>query len=242
MRPRRSDSPLRGGMIDLNYTLIGWHDPNPGDSNIAQALGVSQAVFEKVAQIFDSDFETGFQVGMTALNRMHGIVTALGRADLSEGLEKLVRIELDEMKERTYLLHYALEALREVHDADYKLVLCSNDSPYGIYIARHHGLLHIDVMDDYVFSCTCRVRKPQPAIYQQALKVIRCSGGQAFLADDGGDGALKGAKNCDRAITTIRTEHPNGKFEPQDPNDPAETGDYVISGIAELPAFLESLS
>lgn len=76
-----------------------------------------------------------------------------------------------------------IETVRLLKAAGYRLVLLSNTSiAHYEFIRARWDLL--DPFDELVLSYEVGAIKPEPAIFDAALKAIRCQPGEAFYTDD----------------------------------------------------------
>jgi len=236
MKPITVNRRLQGLAIDLNGVMIDWR-PAPEHSAVAQRLGEPEANYLQACQEYDAAPAHPFEVGLSCGERMRGILVKLGRNDLLDKVDDLVDLELDELIARSYLLPGVLETLEKLRADGRRLVICSNASPYGVSVAREHGL--IDAVDGVTFSCHVHVRKPEPGIYERSVALLGQHPENCALVDDGNDDALAGAKRFNRAMTTIRVDHP---AQPPESKTGLNCGDHRIPGLNMLPELLEFLS
>lgn len=73
--------------------------------------------------------------------------------------------------------------LDEVKSRGYRLVLLSNTSVFHYEFIREQFQV-LDRFDDFVLSYRVKALKPDPAIYEVALKTIGCDAADCFYTDD----------------------------------------------------------
>lgn len=84
-----------------------------------------------------------------------------------------------------------LAALGELRALGYRLALVSNASSGEVSAWRRSPLAGL--FDEVVFSWECGARKPQPAIYEEALRRLAIDSGQGVFVGDGGSEEHRGA-------------------------------------------------
>lgn len=84
-----------------------------------------------------------------------------------------------------------LQLLNELKDDGYMLALVSNASTGEVSAWQDSPLA--SCFDEVVFSWSCGVRKPDPAIYQEALRRLGCQAHEALFVGDGGSNEHQGA-------------------------------------------------
>ena len=73
--------------------------------------------------------------------------------------------------------------LQELKSRGYRLVLLSNTSVFHFEFVRSKFQV-LDGFDDFVLSYEVEAMKPEPEIYQAALKKIQCDAPDCFYTDD----------------------------------------------------------
>ncbi len=217
--------PVFMGLIaDLHRTFVDV-DPRPNPSVVATKLGVSEESFTQAIASLAQPFE----LGMAADTRMRYILLRLKRHEWLGRIPELVQAEENETVTRSRAFHGASLVLPALQRQGLLVGLCSNGNPHSLAIARHHNLL----VGTATFSFQVRSRKPQEPIYQTALRVTGLRAKHTLYAGDGADRELEGAAKA--GFTTIRVDNPG--LEPVE----SAKADYVVRGIAKLPALVESL-
>ena len=88
---------------------------------------------------------------------------------------------------------HAIETLKDLREAGLKIGLisdCSSEIP-GLWNGTPLGPL----FDSAIFSCTARIRKPDPRIYQLACNELEVQPKTCLYIGDGGSNELTGAQN-----------------------------------------------
>ncbi len=85
-----------------------------------------------------------------------------------------------------------LEALVKLRKAGFHLALVSNASSGEVSAWPRSPLS--EIFDTAVFSCDCGSRKPEPAIYREALARVGCDAREALFVGDGGSDEHLGAR------------------------------------------------
>jgi len=105
----------------------------------------------------------------------------------------------DAVQERQRRFDYALQnvdsavcdSLQELRNRGIRLALVSNASTAEVSGWAASPLAPL--FDVVVFSCECGARKPEPAIYEQALQQLELTGQQCLFVGDGGSDEHRGA-------------------------------------------------
>lgn len=96
-----------------------------------------------------------------------------------------------------------LETLRALRGAGIRLGLVSNASTDEVRAWPDSPLA--DQFDTVLFSCHCGLRKPQPAIYLESLRLLSVTPAQALFVGDGGSQEHLGARRT--GIRSLQVTH-----------------------------------
>jgi putative hydrolase of the HAD superfamily len=126
-----------------------------------------------------------------------------------------------------------LDVLRELRDAGYRMGLVSNVTLLPHLMRADLDRLGIaKLLDGSVFSSETQVRKPDPRIFEAALRRVRSTPAEtAFVGDRLHDDVSGAQATGMRAVLTRQ-------FRQED--DPAYSPDAVIEHLRELPPLLKS--
>ena len=132
---------------------------------------------EMKQQLIESGWQWDFERGLVSPDQFHRwfettFNTKLNQDDLARAASDIFTLNepivpvLDELKSRGY-----------------RLVLLSNTSIFHYEFIRDQFQV-LDRFDDFVLSFEVKALKPDPVIYEQALKKIHCDAPDCFYTDD----------------------------------------------------------
>lgn len=132
---------------------------------------------EMQALLFDGGRQLSIERGAIGEDEFHRWFIETAGTDVP--LEKL-RIASSDI----FVLNAPMPAiLAELKRRGHRLVLLSNTSVSHFEFVRSRWDI-LDAFDDYVLSYRVGACKPEPAIFEAALKVIECEPGECFYTDD----------------------------------------------------------
>lgn len=127
--------------------------------------------------LIDSGLQWEFERGRLIEAEFHDRLQKLTATELDFGALVHAGSDIFQLNEPMVPL---LDALRA---QDYRLVLLSNTSiSHFQFVSRHFDIL--DRFDEFVLSCRVGALKPEPAIFEAALRVIDCDPRHCFYSDD----------------------------------------------------------
>ena len=193
---------VKAVLFDLFYTLA---DPRTELVTLeSDPLGISPEEWSKVFWTPElgrrralGEFESGAALIEAACTGLPFAATAAQKAGVLEGrLTRMAKALCD-------LRPGILETVQALRAAGYRLALVSNADIIDIEAWDRSPLAGL--FDSVIFSCSVRLIKPEPAIYQKALAELGVSPAEAVFVGDGGDHELDGAKAG--GLTTVWTEY-----------------------------------
>jgi putative hydrolase of the HAD superfamily len=207
-----------------------------------------QEVLNKMAIILDLSpvefkklwWETATERNTGSLNSIQASILyigqKLGASPETSQIEKAIRVRLDFIKWMLTPRPYAVEVLSSLKSENYKIGLisdCSNDIPL-VWDETPLALL----FDEVIFSCSVGLKKPDPRIYELAVKRLDVNPGKCLFIGDGGSRELTGAARAGMHPVLIQpygeTELPQANSEAKDWRGPA------ISSLKEVLELVKS--
>ena len=140
------------------------------------------------------------------------------------------RIRLDLQRRNQAPRPGAIETLRKLRLDGYMTALVSDAFLDVTRVWSESELAAL--MDAAVFSCDMGVTKPDPAIYNEACRLLGVTPDRCLYIGDGGSGELAGAKSLGMTPVLIRVDYDH-EFDPRRP-DLANWQGPVISSVAEV--------
>jgi len=90
----------------------------------------------------------------------------------------------------------------------------------------------VDMFDTTLFSCHVGLVKPEPEIYNMAMRNLNVQAQDSIFVGDGGSNELKGARNC--GLTTVMITGIIKEIWPDKIEARKKDADFVIENISEL--------
>ena len=194
---------MRAVIFDLWDTLIDWdvEHSRATEAAIAARLETDPDEFGKLWRAGRSEREGG---------SLADSFRAVGASD--ELVPELVELRHASFRDICVPRPGALETLAELRKRGLKLGMisvCSEEVALLWEETPFAGLF-----DSTVFSATCGLRKPDPAIYRLALDEVGVGPGDAMFVGDGANDELGGAKRLGmRAVLILRPEQDEPYWE-----------------------------
>ncbi len=169
-------------LLDLYDTLLrpDWETVRAGRASLAVRAGVSSA---RMLQGWESSLEDRLR---GAHGSLHGDISHLladcGTQADADTMNRLVEHEHDTWRRGVVLYDDVLPSLEAFRARGYRLGIVSNATGETMALIQALGLG--DLVDTLVVSCEVKLLKPDPAIFQVALKRLCASPGSTLFVDD----------------------------------------------------------
>lgn len=199
-------------LLDMYMTLVELRPSKLPHVVLADILSVHP---DQAAAAY-KHFANRFLIGaITPFDRMKGIAEFVGRSSISDDeIHGLTAMEIEANVGATYVYPGVEAMIASYRSRGYLVGIVSNATPWGIAVARHHGL--IDMVDAAGFSADPTIGTPKPfaAIYENVCARLGVLPSACLFVDDGGkDFAIEGAQML--GMTTLRVDHPGvEKYRP----------------------------
>lgn len=224
--------------FDLGQTLVNeWDFINRFDAKFLELLnGFGARIDERNYHAVRDSIIRGRKIGHGGVREL---VIELCRALLPPGYEEPVlrRIDSEIKQARRSLFRFADDAeptLQKLSD-NYELGIIANQSEDIMDLIKSAGLeKYFKVM---VISSIVKLKKPDPAIFQLALKQAERDAVECIMVGDRLDTDICPANSL--GMTTIRTT--DSLFALQQPILKCEQPTYTASRLSEIPPILEKI-
>ena len=219
--------------IDLFNTLVNVGDvPDTVGRFTADVLGIDRDVWNAVC--FGPDHEICRPTVHADILRTlaHSIDPAIPLERITEAArERQARFDhaLCNVKAGT------LDTLRELRRAGFRLALISNASTGEVAAWSDSPLA--PMFDVTLFSCECGYKKPEPEIYQHALRRLGLSAHECLYVGDGGSQEFHGASQAGFHTVLTREFLKPARYQ----RVMAEQGQMIGTEIAAIQELLELL-
>jgi len=167
----------------------------------AKAAGVSLDTFMKAWRSTSEESSRGWI--RTPFDRAVTTLAYLGIEDrmLASGIAS---VEIEALQECVGFYDGATEALDRFRERGFSLGLISNATPTTAFLVSR---LHLrERLDRLTFSFQAGAMKPEPAIYEAALRGIEAPPDHCLFVADGASGELDGATEA--GLGTVWMDHP----------------------------------
>lgn len=218
--------------FDLFFTLI---TPKYNDlRNEHDVLGVLQSEWEKYAEDYELYEKRARGNEKNPQKIIESIIEKMGICVSESEKEEILRLRQERYnKSLIEVDSIILDVISDLKKNDKKLCLISNADIIDV-MSWHKSPLY-NLFDDAIFSYEVGYLKPQPEIYEIALKRMNTSPKKCIFIGDGGSDELKGAKQL--GIKTILT----GYLLKRDNsliNIMKEFADYYIEDFRQIESIL----
>lgn len=201
MPVRPDTSKFKVLIFDLFHTLSSMHHSDVPGLYSHEVIGIT---YEEWLEALFSDSERRARGIIKEPNAIIRDITDKLEMNISdETIEKLARIRYERFDlALKNILPHTVETLKELKKRGKTLILLSNadvceirgwkDSPASLYF------------DHSIFSCHVGLVKPEPEIYEHAVKLSGASKDECLFIGDGGSDELKGAKDFGMQPASLR--------------------------------------
>jgi HAD superfamily hydrolase (TIGR01509 family) len=165
---------IRTFLFDMGNVLVHFsHD------RMCRQIGAlcGRTGYELREHLMDSGRQWDFERGLVSPDDFHTwfettFKTKINRHDLAHAASDIFTLNTP-----------IVSVLDELKSRGYRLVLLSNTSVFHYEFVRDHFPV-LDRFDDFVLSFEVQSMKPDPEIYEAALKKIGCDAPDCFYTDD----------------------------------------------------------
>jgi HAD superfamily hydrolase (TIGR01549 family) len=165
---------IRTFLFDMGNVLVHFsHD------RMCRQIGAlcGRSAFELRERLMDSGWQWDFESGRISPDDFHQWFESTFK-------KKVDRHDLARAASDIFTLNEPIvPILDELKSRGYRLVLLSNTSVFHYEFVRKQFQV-LDRFDDFVLSFEVQAMKPEPEIYQAALKKIGCDAPDCFYTDD----------------------------------------------------------
>ncbi len=126
-----------------------------------------------------------------AEDRVRAILRLLNAKEHQTLIDRIVEAEHNFLKYGIFLFDDAIDTLKYLLKKDLKVGLVSNASPSVRVVLQNCKI--DEYMNCTIISSDVGYRKPDPRIYQVAMKVLEVNASDCLFVGDGNDGELDGA-------------------------------------------------
>ncbi len=228
--PKRPDpSRYKVLIFDLFHTLSSIHHSNVPGRNSHEIIGVSR---EKWLEALFTDHERRARGHIKdPVGIIKDITDKLGMGIAEEMICELAQSRYDRFSySLKNILPHTVETIRELKRRGKTVILLSNADVCEVESWEHSPLAaHFD---HAVFSCHTGYLKPEPEIYDHAVKLSGASKDECLFIGDGGSDELNGAKKY--GIASCFTSEFIKDLWPEHIEERKLIADYHIDRIDEL--------
>ncbi|MDL2230030.1 HAD-IA family hydrolase [Treponema sp. OttesenSCG-928-L16] len=222
-------------IFDLFFTLINPLNTGPGEETEYSVLGMDRKDFEKRNTASYPERACGGirdpHEMMASILRGLDIPEYLLRRAAEARLERIRKALYNADKKNIALLH-------TLRSAGYKTALISNADIADIYYWKDSPL-H-PCFDEVIFSFDTGLLKPDPKIYELALKRLDLGGKDCLYIGDGGHEELHGAKAA--GMTTVLTVEYISSLWPEKIEELRLGADYTVGRLGDILKILEQVN
>jgi putative hydrolase of the HAD superfamily len=164
--------------IVFDYGKVISFPPEPGIiEQIASLAGVDAGVFEPLLWELRSEYDRGT---MNAREYYGQILSRLNVRPDEKTIDAMIALDL---KSWENINPGTVKLMEEVKAAGFILGILSN-MPYDFLALARKKFPLFSLPDVSLFSCEARLIKPEPAIYQKLLSLVKCDPGELVFFDD----------------------------------------------------------
>ncbi len=216
-------------LFDLFDTLCTVNEPlyYEGKSRAAEVLGVESDVFLSAWSATSHDASIGRL--KTPFDRAVQAMDALGIDDRARAA-RVAQLDVEYIQKSVYYYDGAREALRALRERGFHLGLLSNATATTAFAISPLGLRH--ELDLLVFSYEAGLVKPDPAIYQLALRRADCPAAQCLFVGDGANGELDAAE--EQGLGVLCMDHPVKAHSFRNPDKLSRLDHPTVRSFGEL--------
>ena len=178
-------------LFDLHETLVTGYNPDRRRSGRGARLGLSEDCFDREWRARHDRRMRGEFPDYPSVIRD---ICASAEVTPEEGLiEELLQERLEEKALAFRQLDGGvLDMLSALNESGYPVTVVSNTTHEEV--SAWDSCKLADLIEDPVFSFRVGAMKPEPAIYAEALRRVRCTASEAVFVGDGGSSELAGAR------------------------------------------------
>ena len=242
--------PLRAVLFDYGHTLIHFDDrPHSAllsaykkvnrllAETLSQEIPAAEVLIERVSKAVDDAIQRDYALGRPEEVEIASIYDQALRAlrlELApEVIERVMEIEQEGWLHSVHVGADVKPTLERLKAAGLLLGVVSNAAYRPRLMLRQAEELGLaSYFDALTFSSAVGVRKPHPAIYQDALRRLRVKGENCLFVGDRVKEDVRGPQSLGMRGVLLR--------EWRQEDDPG-VADYVIERLSELPEIVERL-
>lgn len=221
-------------LFDLFHTLV----------SVSTAPGVSGRYTADILGVDRSDWNRACFSDLHEICRPtehHDVVRALAHSlDPSIPEEKIQAATQERQRRFDHALlnveSETLALLAELKQLGYKLALVSNASTAEVRAWQDSPLA--SYFDEVLFSWECGLRKPEAAIYREALNRLECSHHEALFVGDGGSDEHQGAREV--GLDNVLLTRHLAKLKDEQLRKRQAQVKWEISHLSALPGLLQT--
>lgn len=198
-----------------------------GKRSAAEAAGLDFETFMRAWQETSSDASTGKL--RTPYDRAARALEALGVKDRRTAAE-VARFDVETIQACVRYYDGASEALTVLRERGFSLGLISNATATTAFAIGPLGLR--ERLDRLLFSYEAGAVKPDPALFEVALRKAGCEAGAALFVGDGANHELDAAR--DLGFATLCMDHPQKAHSFRNPDTLSRPDHRTVHGFGEL--------
>jgi putative hydrolase of the HAD superfamily len=244
-------SPIEAVLLDYGHTLI-YFDERPHSAlvdayekvnrmladTLEREVPAAHVMIEKVSRAVDDEIQRDYAAGRPEEVEIAAIYDVALRGlglELEPALiERVMELEQEGWLSSVHVGPDVVHTLKELRGRGLRLALVSNAAYLPRLMKEQLAALGLaSYFDALTFSSEVGVRKPHPAIYQDALDKVRVEPSRALFVGDRVREDVQGPKELGMRAVLTR--------EWRQEDDPG-TADFVIERLGDLPAVLSRLA
>jgi putative hydrolase of the HAD superfamily len=244
-------SPIEAVLLDYGHTLI-YFDERPHSAlvdayekvnrmladTLERDVPAAHVMIEKVSRAVDDEIQRDYAAGRPEEVEIAAIydvaLRGLGLELEPELIERVMELEQEGWLSSVHVGPDVVDTLKELRGRGLRLALVSNAAYLPRLMKEQLAALGLaSYFDAVTFSSEVGVRKPHPAIYQDALAKVRVEPSRSLFVGDRVREDVQGPKELGmRAVLTREWRQ----------EDNPGTADFVIERLGELPAVVSRLA